>query len=72
MSSGKRRRDVIDIARFNLKMARKLIDTKSVISYDEQQRFAQTQGKFRAMLSKGSQRVDRYSGNGMMSRRRSS
>ena len=35
LNGGKRKRDFQHITRFNLIMAKKLIDTKSVISYDE-------------------------------------
>ena len=50
-------------------MARKLIDTKSVISYDDQKRHAMDSDRYRAMLSRGKERAERYS---IMSNRSSS
>ena len=38
LNGEQRKRDFHHITRFNLIMAKKLIDTKSVISYDEQQK----------------------------------
>ena len=41
LNSGKRRAEMKDISRKNLIMAKKLIDTKSVVSYDSQMKHAQ-------------------------------
>ena len=42
-------------------MAKKLIDTKSVISYDDQLRHSMNHVKFKNMIQKGSIRAEKYS-----------
>lgn len=52
-------------------MAKKLIDTKSVISYDEQLRHSMNHVKFKNMIQKGSIRAEKYSMLDMRDRHRS-
>ena len=42
-------------------MAKKLIDTKSVISYDDQLRHSMNHVRFKNMIQKGSIRAEKYS-----------
>lgn len=60
-NSAQRRREFEQISRYNLKMAKKLIDTKSVISYDEQLRHSMNHVKFKNMIQKGGVRAEKYS-----------
>lgn len=61
LNGEKRKRELNDITRFNLILAKKLIDTKSVVNYDEHSRHAEKASKLRKMLSRGRIRAEQYS-----------
>jgi len=61
LNGKKRRHEFNQITRFNLIMAKKLIDTKAVISFDEQMRHTRKQYELRRMISRGKLRAEHYS-----------
>jgi hypothetical protein len=61
LNGEKRFRQYQDIARFNLILAKKLIDTKSVVNYDDHAKHAENTQKLKKMISSGNLRAEQYS-----------
>ena len=61
LNGEQRFREFRKIARHNLIIAKKLIDTKSVVNYDDHAKHARHSQKLKSMLSRGKIRAENYS-----------